>query len=270
MSRLQRWRARPLTAPNSILKFEPAAGGPTARVGHTVEVTNADPNPPAVDSDVRPEPADMPTSVLYVAAVESFMIFARTLTDGQWLQPVPCLPGWDVRDVLSHVAGVPDDGVAGRMEGAPGEAWTASQVERNRDMAVGEHRPPFDCHAHEHDIRHALGLAGNRDSLVVQAAEVQLARSIEAPVTVTVTLDDRRTLTSGEGDGATTLEGISGFEVFRSRLGRRSRSPVATPMWQRRSTRGSCSARRTARSSKPDSFSGGLFGMPRGRRRPFV
>ena len=214
-------------------------------------MTDTDPNQPAT-SDDRPEPADMPTSVLYAAAVESFMAFARTLTDDQWLTPVPCLPGWDVRDVLSHVAGIPDDGFAGRMDGAPGEAWTASQVERNRDMAtgdlldrwseqyvafgdvldgIGERRPPFDCHAHEHDIRQALGLAGNRDSLVVQAAEVQLARSIEAPVTVAVTLDDGRSMTSGAGDVAATLQGVSGFEVFRSRLGRRSRSQVEQYDW---------------------------------------
>jgi uncharacterized protein (TIGR03083 family) len=225
-------------------------------VDQTAGVTDADPNQPAVPTptsvDERPEPADMPTSVLYGAAVESFIAFAQTLDDDQWLTPVPCLPGWDVRDVLSHVAGIPDDAFAGRMEGAPGEAWTASQVERNRDMAVGElldrwaeqyvpfgdvldgigeHRPPFDCHAHEHDIRHALGLAGNRDSLIVQAAEVQLARSLEAPVGVRVALGDGRSFTTGEGDVAATLQGVSGFEVFRSRLGRRSRSQVRQYDW---------------------------------------
>jgi uncharacterized protein (TIGR03083 family) len=194
----------------------------------------------------------MPTSVLYGAAVESFIAFAQTFDEDQWLTPVPCLPGWDVRDVLSHVASIPDDAFAGRLEGAPGEAWTASQVERNRDMAVGdlldrwaeqyvpfgdvldgigEHRPPFDCHAHEHDIRHALGLAGNRDSLIVQAAEVQLARSLEAPVGVRVAFGDGRSFTTGEGDVAATLQGVSGFEVFRSRLGRRSRSQVRQYDW---------------------------------------
>ena len=194
----------------------------------------------------------MPSSVLYVAAAESFIEFARTLDDDQWLTSVPCLPGWDVRDVLSHVAGIPDDAFAGRMEGAPGEAWTASQVERNRDMAagdlldrwseqyvafgdvldaIGEHRPPFDCHAHEHDIRHALGLTGNRDSVVVEGAAVQMARTVEVPVAVTVTLDDGRSFTSGSGDAAVTLQGIADFEIVRSRLGRRSRSQVEQYAW---------------------------------------
>ena len=220
-----------------------------------MEVTHADPRQPAAH-DERPEPADMPTSVLYTAAAESFMAFARTLTADQWLMPVRCLPGWDVRDVLSHVAGIPDDAFAGRMEGAPGEEWTASQVERNREMAtedlldrwseqyvafgdvldgIGEHRPPFDCHAHEHDIRHALGLAGNRDSLIVQAAEVQLARGLEAPVTVSIALEDERSITAGAAetadDVAVTLRGVSGFEIFRSRLGRRSRSQVEQYAW---------------------------------------
>jgi len=198
----------------------------------------------------------MKTSVLYGSAVESFLQFARTLTEDQWLTPVPCLPGWDVRDVLSHVAGIPDDAFAGRMDGAPGEAWTASQVERNRDIdttelldrfaeqyasfgeildGIGEHRPPFDCHAHEHDVRHALGLTGNRDSLVVEAASVQLARGFEPPTRVTIEFDDGRTFTTGpdSGDGGTgvTVRGVSPFEVFRSRLGRRARSQVEAYDW---------------------------------------
>jgi|GEM_PF-367093 len=225
--------------------------------GQTVAMSETEPPSPSNPGGDLPEPADMPTSVLYVAAVDSFLAFARTLTDEQWSTPVPCLPGWDVRDVLSHVAGIPDDAFAGRMEGAPGEAWTASQVERNRDLAtaalldrwaeqyvafgdvldgIGEHRPPFDCHAHEHDIRQALDLAGNRDSLVVEAAAVQLARGFEPPTPVTIQFVDGRSFTTGNTepanvDGAVSVRGISAFEIFRSRLGRRSRSQVEAYDW---------------------------------------
>lgn len=214
---------------------------------HAVDMSDA-PNA------TMPEPADSPTSVLYGIAVESFIKFARTLTDEQWLVPVPCLPGWDVRDVLSHVAGIPDDAFAGRMDGAPGEAWTASQTERNRSLGVdelltryaeqhvafgeildgiGEQRPPFDCHAHEHDIRHALDLSGNRDSFAIEAGAVLMARSFETPFPITVEFDDGRSFTSGDasdGNGA-AVSGLSTFEVYRSRLGRRARSQVENYAW---------------------------------------
>jgi uncharacterized protein (TIGR03083 family) len=201
-------------------------------------------------------PTDSSTSVLYAAAVESFIAFARTLTPAQWQMPVPCLPGWDVRDVLSHVSGVSDDAFAGRLDGVASDAWTASQIERNREHsvdqllerwteqyigfgeildAIGEHRPPFDCHAHEHDVRHALGLAGNRDHGVVEAGVNIMAQGFaELPFAVTIELDDGRSFTSG-GDGGdepgVTVRGLTMFEVFRSRLGRRARSQVEAYDW---------------------------------------
>ena len=124
-------------------------------------------------------------AVRYDEATRSFIDFARTLSDADWATPVPCTPLWTVRDVLSHVSGIPDDGLAGRTDGAATEPWTASQVERNAGFtvdellerwegqyevfgaaleAMGEDRPPYDCHSHEHDIRHALGRPGRRDS----------------------------------------------------------------------------------------------------------
>jgi hypothetical protein len=125
----------------------------------------------------------------YRLAVDSFVGLAGTLEPSDWHADVPCTPAWTVRDVLSHVSGVADDAIAGRMEGAPGAAWTAAQVDRNRDAEVevlldrwvqqapvfaavldeiGEFRPPIDCHSHEHDIRHALGRPGNRSGELVE------------------------------------------------------------------------------------------------------
>jgi uncharacterized protein (TIGR03083 family) len=45
----------------------------------------------------------------YLAAQRSFVALARDLSADDWAAPVPCCPGWTVRDVLSHVAGIPDD-----------------------------------------------------------------------------------------------------------------------------------------------------------------
>ena len=106
----------------------------------------------------------------------------ESLDDDDWATPVPCTPGWTIRDVLSHVAGVTDDIANGRVEGAGTDPWTAAQVERWRDVdqatliaqwnsqidgvadlleQFGEVRPPIDCWSHEQDVRHALGREPN-------------------------------------------------------------------------------------------------------------
>lgn len=193
----------------------------------------------------------------YRLAQASFDALARSCSDADWAVDVPCTPGWTARDLLSHVAGVPDDALAGRMEGAPGEAWTAAQVERNRSLTVTElldrwaaqtpgfadvieqmreGKPPIDCHSHEHDLRQALGRPGNRDSVIVTSGVSGLARL--GGHALTVELDDGTVLGAGADAGATgegaapvVLRGITAFELFRSRLGRRSRDQVRAWNW---------------------------------------
>lgn len=193
-------------------------------------------------------------SIRYTEAVESFVEFARTLTDDDWATHVPCTPLWTARDLLSHVSGLPDDGLAGRMEGAPGEEWTQSQVVRNAGLGVdelldrllgqyevfggaldqmGEGRPPFDCHSHEHDIRQAVGQPGNRDSAIIDDfAELMVASLADLIVRVTITYDDGSVHEVGpiDASAAATLS-ISKFDMFRSRLGRRSHEQVRAFDW---------------------------------------
>jgi uncharacterized protein (TIGR03083 family) len=188
---------------------------------------------------------------LYRDAHASFVELAGTFTDDDWLVPVPCCPGWAVRDVLSHVAGVTLDIAAGRVDGAATDPWTAAQVERWRDTsvgelmgawneaidpvadaieAIGEIRPPLDCHVHEHDVRHALGRPGNRDSeLIAAAVGLFGGGSIGRPVEVVFA--DGGVL-STPGDGPTlTLTGVTRFDVVRSRSGRRSADQVRAWSW---------------------------------------
>ena len=49
---------------------------------------------------------------------------------------VPATPAWNAHEVLAHLAGVAEDFASGNTDGAPGEAWTAAQVERGRDRSV--------------------------------------------------------------------------------------------------------------------------------------
>lgn len=199
--------------------------------------------------------SDMPgVAELYRVAYTSFRDLATTLSADEWAAAVPCTPAWTARDVLSHVAGIPDDAFAGRMEGAPGEEWTAAQIERNRDARVddlldrweqqasgfadmlesmGESRPPFDLHSHEHDLRHALGRPGGRSNAIVETAGYGLASVGGVGVRVTIELDDGRVVVSGDtaSSSSVLLQGVSVFELFRSRLGRRSREQVRGYDW---------------------------------------
>lgn len=192
------------------------------------------------------------TAALYRAAVTSFVDFARTLSDDDWATPVPCTPAWSARDVLSHVSGIPDDAFNGRMDGAPGEAWTAAQVERNRDVGVDElldrwlghyeefgnvleqidqTAPPIDCHTHEHDLRHALGRPGNRDNVLITAmahrADLTLA---DSPAALTIEFDGGPVVEVGAGGPDVGLS-IHPYEYFRSRLGRRSTAQLEAYSW---------------------------------------
>jgi len=104
---------------------------------------------------------------------------------------VPCTPAWTVRQLAAHFAGVPEDILAGRMEGVASDAWTHAQVERYGRLTLAEladlceasapqidaiiHNFPqpiisqfvMDAVTHEQDMRSALGVPGGRDSKAV-------------------------------------------------------------------------------------------------------
>lgn len=107
---------------------------------------------------------------------------------------VPHCPGWTVRETVCHMVGVPEDVLAGNMEGVTTESWTQAQVNRHKDdsldtlldiwESIGDtidglipHFPEpinsqfvFDSYSHEQDIRHAIGAPGARDVLAVHVS----------------------------------------------------------------------------------------------------
>ena len=108
----------------------------------------------------------------------------RTLDDADRHASVPACPGWTVRDLLSHLAGLPADVNAGRIEGAGTDPWTAAQLaartgrscdelleEWEREAPAFEQilpmiqppRPLYDIVVHEQDMRGAVGVPGGRD-----------------------------------------------------------------------------------------------------------
>jgi uncharacterized protein (TIGR03083 family) len=188
---------------------------------------------------------------LYRDAQASFVDLARTLSADDWATPSPCTPGWTVRDVLSHAAGVTLDIVEGNVEGAATDPWTAAQVDRWRDApvdellarwdatieaaaagieAVGEARPPFDCHTHEHDIRCALARPGNRDAELVVLGS-GLFGSGDLGRAVRIELVDGDVIECVGTGEPLVVSGVTRFELFRSRLGRRSADQVRAWHW---------------------------------------
>jgi uncharacterized protein (TIGR03083 family) len=140
--------------------------------------------------------------------------------------PVRACPGWSVHDVISHLTGIADDVLAGRMAGLGSPAWTAAQVEARRGKPLEavcsewlqlserfeqllEDQPELalaaaaDAVIHEHDIRHALGQPGDPNSAGIRATARRYAE-----------LFAKRTSEAGRGEvGVSTTEGDTLVEV---------------------------------------------------------
>ena len=173
------------------------------------------------------------------------------LDGAQWSLPVPACPGWDVHGVLSHLVGVIEDSGAGDLDGPPGPAQTADEVERHRATPSAallwrwtELSPPFeqvlssasiwpaffDVLSHEHDVRGALGAPGERDGADVQLAAKLLLRSIDLGRPFRIDTGPAVLASAADGADALVLR-TSAFEAFRLRMGRRSRAQVEAMDW---------------------------------------
>lgn len=189
----------------------------------------------------------------YRAAREAVAELVRTLGPAQLQASVPACPGWSVHDVVSHLTGVATDVVNGQARGAPDDErstahvaeragtptsivlreWerSASQFEavlsksHSSDLA-----PVFDIAVHEHDIRGALGLPGNRDGELIDLAvghttQLWLSKIESAGLDTVVIVDDVGSVIAGGADAPVTFR-ASRFEFFRAAFGRRSPAQI--------------------------------------------
>lgn len=116
---------------------------------------------------------------------------------------VPACPEWTVQQTAAHLVGVPEDLLAGRMEGVASDEWTNAQVQRHAGESLDELRAaldatvtPFDAMlpaiphpsnsqlvmdalTHEIDLREALGLPIAESSLALSVARGWLLNMIE-------------------------------------------------------------------------------------------
>jgi uncharacterized protein (TIGR03083 family) len=150
---------------------------------------------------------------------------------------VPHCPDWTVRATVAHMAGVPEAIMLGDMDGVATDAWTQRQVERHRDDSLKDladlweaqseqfltilpmipqptlSQMVFDVASHEHDVRHAVGKPGARESGSVAVA-LGFIKNV---------IDSRDDLDVAVLNNAKT----SGFDIFRSLGGRRSLEQIA-------------------------------------------
>jgi uncharacterized protein (TIGR03083 family) len=196
----------------------------------------------------------------YVAVAERISSFVRE----PGTEPVPACPGWTVRDVVAHLAGLCDDWVEHRLDGYATEEWTARQIARFEGHSLGEildewsqtrltfvqldadpvMGPPArwafgDGVTHEADLRGALS-AGQVPCAVVEVALKgavsrwrQVLRDAAAPTLLIQVVDGRDWWLGTPEDPDAIVVQTSAYEVFRSLAGRRSVDQIRSWNWSR-------------------------------------
>lgn len=181
--------------------------------------------------------SDAEVAEAYVELRARVIAILRALDESVGDTVVPHCPQWTVRDLAAHMLGVPDDIINGRMEGVASDAWTQAQVERHRHLSLREmadalqhlaptfdpmlpHFPPLarsqmvmDAVTHEHDLRHAIGQPGARDSLAVHVGVDWLLQWAEGRVPGST--------------AALRAARVSDFDLLRCLTGRRSTAQIA-------------------------------------------
>jgi uncharacterized protein (TIGR03083 family) len=172
----------------------------------------------------------------------------------------PATPQWRTRDVFAHMVGVATDVLNGNITDAGGDRWTAAQVAARYDppieelidewVASGSPMEAFvlslptsitgqlvlDTTTHEHDLRHALGRPGARDSDSVAMSAVWIVNALgqfydaagEQPLRFE---GETVRATAGTGEPVATVRAPT-FELVRAITGRRTLAEIAAYEWE--------------------------------------
>jgi len=178
------------------------------------------------------------------------------LDDADSLRMVPACPAWTIRDALAHVTGIAADLGAGRMPGANTQEWIDGHVSDRKDRPLdrvvdewlaagvegfieksGSGQLLFDVCAHEHDICHALGQVGDRESAALHACMSAMSEILRrdlltkgAPGAVALTTRGH-SWTVGEGPVGLMLD-AEPFELMRIFGSRRSENQMRALPWK--------------------------------------
>ena len=183
-------------------------------------------------------------------------VLVRDLDPSTLDVPAPATPEWRVRDVLAHMVGVGDDVVNGRLEGIATDAWTAAQVDRRREASCDEMleqwerlgprfetmlagapaeiagQALFDAATHEHDLRHAVGRPGARQSDAMGLGWDWFVETRTCTGAPAIRLrNEVRDDVAGAGELRVTVQAPY-FELFRASTGRRTAAEMASFEWE--------------------------------------
>jgi uncharacterized protein (TIGR03083 family) len=171
----------------------------------------------------------------------------------------PATPAWRARDVFAHMVGVATDVTNGNLAGVATDPWTAAQVEARRDRPVEDLVDEWtatvpqidtmimampttvtgqliaDAVTHEHDLRHALGRPGARDSDALTIGVMWvigvLGGFYDGAGDPALRIESEAiAMTAGTGAVGTTVR-ASTFELGRAIVGRRTVAEVAAYEW---------------------------------------
>jgi uncharacterized protein (TIGR03083 family) len=194
--------------------------------------------------------------VIYRNARARVADLAATLSDEQLLAPVPATPRWTAHELLAHLVGCSADAASGRVDGAPGEQWTARHVAERRRHTVGELLVEWDrvgpaaestlteeqifgpnmaadVTCHEADLHEALGLpCVDREHWqpFLEVMMLYLRKQLRHNATVLIRDEEGQQWSCGSGE-PTTLLRADGYELLRAAHSRRSRSQIAAWDW---------------------------------------
>jgi hypothetical protein len=165
---------------------------------------------------------------------------------------VPATPKWTVHEVVCHLAGVTADVVDGRLDGAPGEAWTERHVAERRDLSTASVlarwagqavaleasdavRVPFvaDIASHEQDLRAALSSPGARDNSAIAFTFPPLFEGFCGRVErsgLPSVRAETDAVALGADDAPVVLR-AGRYELYRAMTGRRSEAQVRALGW---------------------------------------
>jgi uncharacterized protein (TIGR03083 family) len=200
-------------------------------------------------------------AVAYRQGRERIQMLVGQLSEAQASTIVPTCPDWSVNHLCAHLAGVATDLVNRRNPTGDLQAWIDGHItdrsgrsapelmdewaevsERFEQLIVDRPKSfaglTYDVIAHEHDLRHALGSPGERDSFGITCAlaltlpllERDLGANGLGPVAIDTAPGER--WQAGEGDPELILKTSNRFEALRLLGSRRSRSQLLAANWR--------------------------------------
>jgi uncharacterized protein (TIGR03083 family) len=205
----------------------------------------------------RPEYSSIDVGAAYRDLRIRILALVDGITHEEWERPVPHCPEWTIRETLAHLAGIVDDGINNNMVGVTTPPWTAAQIAKRTDhsgpqiaeewatyapfvearatergMAMSQ--MVFDAYTHEHDIRHALGRPGSRDSsasIVALGFIAGRAATREGGFPIQAIVGGAELFQGCQPDAPTLT--ASAFDLLRSIGSRRARIQVESLSWSK-------------------------------------